>query len=56
MKGTAVNELNRGLIEFGNALQSDTLAAGRAEEYAAQFFSGKPTINKNEVYFLNNAQ
>ena len=31
MAGASIDELNQGLIEFGQALQEDSLALGRAE-------------------------
>lgn len=39
MQGAAIDELNRGLVEFGKALQEDQLAYGRAEVCIISFNS-----------------
>ena len=43
MSGAPIEELNRGLREFGNALQEDSLALGRAEVCIISFNSSVET-------------
>jgi len=43
MSGAPINELNQGLREFGNALQEDSLALGRAEVCIISFNSSVQT-------------
>lgn len=43
MSGAAIDELNKGLVEFGVALQSDSLAQGRAEICIISFNSSVRT-------------
>lgn len=43
MSGTPISELNQGLVEFGNALQADSLAQGRAEVCIISFNSSVQT-------------
>ena len=43
MSGTPISELNKGLIEFGDALQNDSLAQGRAEFCVISFNSSVQT-------------
>ncbi len=43
MSGAPINELNQGLVEFGNALQEDSLALGRAEVCVISFNSSVQT-------------
>lgn len=43
MSGSPIAELNQGLVEFGNALQNDSLAQGRAEVCIISFNSSVQT-------------
>lgn len=43
MEGGAIDELNKGLVEFNNALRSDSLAMGRAEVCIISFNSSVRT-------------
>lgn len=43
MSGTPISELNKGLVEFGDALQNDSLAQGRAEVCVISFNSSVQT-------------
>ena len=44
MSGDPINELNQGLVEFGNALQADAMAYGRAEVAIIAFDSNAEVI------------
>ena len=43
MYGAPITELNKGLVEFGDALQNDSLAQGRAEVCVISFNSSVQT-------------